>query len=874
MDNLVTDNNHLDGRPEFSPSHWDENFKIYYLTEKMRSQKDPQFSDLCDRVGRGKQTEADEKYLISRIQTNEAENCNENFKIGKILIIVTVNDKRDLVNHKKLAELLPDEQEFLCNSTDMVTNVPAGNTLPDKLKGNPGKTGNLQSELRLKVGAPVVMTTNHQNRIYKEDGLMNGARGYVQAIQVSKQNPKKVEVVWIVFHDENIGKLYRVKHNHLRKDFDPGHKLATPILPTRSKFRLKFGDVEYQRQNFALSLAYSLTAHKCQGETLEEVIIDFGPDTEHKIKNYICTGSFYVALTRVREGKSVYLRSYDKSYIKVNQKIEEKVKAMINHKSYQFKKIYLDQKIFELENQEIKVGYLNINGLLDGHHEHYFNADINLNNLDIIVLAETKLGPKIGNEYLQTSLSNWRIIARYDSEDQRKHMGLLLLTSKASNFNGSLSITYQTVKRDGKIQIEGLIVKGMKNLTLGFLYCRSTPTDPEIKAINKYFVECNILMGDINLSHRIKRDREKLENLCNARKVSALKEITRSISNNQLDYILMDKILLDKSFATSFHNFISDHKAITARIGIDGNSLTDEIKMKLTFDSESHLKVKSVDESYDGSTSSSNESGSDYTKPLVATGNYKKNFRRKFMNVDYSTCWLNSCLQLMLTALDQCESPTLLNSELGEELMRLRNSDQDISLDPTTAKNIIVAAEDTRIAIRISEIEKEVNDEAQRQRQIENVRRLRHDLLHGQQCIRDLFLCLQENSISWPDICSVFNFRITYSSTCCGCGNKIESEIVHMYVEIDVPPQNSSLSESLEDYFCTSNLNARLCNAKCKIICQYEKRVQISLVRETEFFITILSRAIETLNGYQLNENQIISTNDVYIRYEMNFLKM
>ena len=30
-DNLVTDNNHLDGRPEFSPSHWDDNFKIFYM---------------------------------------------------------------------------------------------------------------------------------------------------------------------------------------------------------------------------------------------------------------------------------------------------------------------------------------------------------------------------------------------------------------------------------------------------------------------------------------------------------------------------------------------------------------------------------------------------------------------------------------------------------------------------------------------------------------------------------------------------------------------------------------------------------------------------------------------------------------------------
>ena len=329
----------------------------------------------------------------------------------------------------------------------------------------------------------------------------------------------------------------------------------------------------------------------------------------------------------------------------------------------------------------------------------------------------------------------------------------------------------------------------------------------------------------------------------------------------------MDKTLFDRSFVTSFNNFISDHKSITARIGLDGNSLTDEIKMKITFDSESHLKVKSKDESYHGSSSSSNESESDHTRPLAATPNFNENFQRRFMNVDYATCWLNSCLQLILTALDHFESPILFNSELGEELMRLRNSDHNVSLDPTMAKNIIVEAEDTRIALRISEIEKEVPDEVQQQHQIEGVRRLRHDLLHGQQCIRDLFLCLQENIVSWPDICSVFNFKLTYSTVCCGCGDRFESETVEMFVEMKVPPKNSSLSDSLEEYFCTSNLNARLCNAECKIICQFEKRVQISLVRETEFFIIILSRAIETLDGYQLDENQIISTNDVYIRY-------
>ena len=46
-DNIVMDNNHLDGRPEFPPSHLKENFKIFNLTEKMRSQNDLAFSELC-----------------------------------------------------------------------------------------------------------------------------------------------------------------------------------------------------------------------------------------------------------------------------------------------------------------------------------------------------------------------------------------------------------------------------------------------------------------------------------------------------------------------------------------------------------------------------------------------------------------------------------------------------------------------------------------------------------------------------------------------------------------------------------------------------------------------------------------------------------
>ena len=52
------------------------------------------------------------------------------------------------------------------------------------------------------------------------------------------------------------------RFEHLLKDHNPGHKMATPIFPIRKNFTEKIGSAEFQRQNFPVSLAYALTAHK------------------------------------------------------------------------------------------------------------------------------------------------------------------------------------------------------------------------------------------------------------------------------------------------------------------------------------------------------------------------------------------------------------------------------------------------------------------------------------------------------------------------------------------------------------------------------------------------------------------------------------
>ena len=883
---MVFERNKLDGRPACAPSHWNENFRIYYLNEKMRCQNDSRFSSLCDRVARGHHTEDDETFLKSRIQSTESEDHNDSFKFGKLSIIVTTNPKRDVINSEKLTKLLPYEQEYSCDSTDRVTNLPGGHKVPERLKTNPGRTGNLETELRIKVGAPVVITTNHSKQIYKDDGIMNGARGFVQAITVSKDNPDVVDIIWVVFNIDTIGKRYRFDHRHLLKDHRPGHDLATPIFPTRQTFTEKFGSVEYQRTNFPLSLAYALTAHKCQGNTLEEVIIDFGVDVERKIKNHICPGSFYVALTRVREGCKVFLKSFDSSYIKVKSSIEEKVNAMRKFKPYLLKKVYLDEQVFESGDAEMKVGYLNINGVSDGNHANYLNSDHNLRNLDILVLAETKLNQSDMSSKALKDLTNWIIFGRYDSKDGKKHMGLILLLNRKSSFSDEIkSVNHQVVKRHGNLQIQGLIVSMKNTFDLGFVYCRSSPNNEEIKAMNKYFKKSSVLMGDFNLSHRNEQDKKKIKSLCCDERVSSLTEITRSASNNQLDYILITESLIQSCFVSSYHNFISDHKAITLRINLNGNPIIDKIKERITFDQESHLKPnKSKSEESSSEDEDSQESAADsqsseeieiIQEKISSTGrkmcpeekNVGQLFTRRFLNPDMATCWLNSCLQLILSAIDQCSASIHLHSELGTELRRLHES-QD-SLDPTGTKNIIVTCEDTRISMRLSELETEIFDPEELENRSEIIRSFRLDLRLGQQCVRDFFVALNENFVNWLDVYSLFAFEVVNSTTCSRCKMRSQTEFPQMYQEMEVPPDQSNARIHLEEFFNSYSMVETLCEDGCKVRGQGEKRTTLKSCRDTKFIIIIFSRHIVSQHGYQLVKNNVSSTDPIVIRYDL-----
>ena len=553
---MIYEKSKIDGRPSFAGSHWDNNMEIYYLSEKMRCCNDKKFAEVQDRVGKGILTPEDQDYLLSRVQTTELENQNESFKEGKVSIIVTLNKQREDLNREKLNSLIPDERAYTCFAVDRVMNITEQKEPPKDLPYT--ATGNLPPELIIKKGAPVVITTNHPKSVYKEEGICNGSRGYIDFIQVNDDDPEMVEIIWIVLNNQEFGRKLRSDNYHLRQNL-PLHERSTPIFPQKKRFKINLGNVEYQRAQFPLNLAYALTSWKVQGATFDGAgIVDFRD-------GYIAPGSFYVAMTRVKEGDKLFLRDFKPSYIRSLKDVEEKIEEMRKEKPYTFFKHYLHKPCFKKDRNDLKVGYLNVNCLTDSLHLECVDNDRNLLNLDLLCLSDIRLVEKEQTQEVQKKFKHWNIVFRKDTEDKRKHMGLLFVVpkDKPNLWEGKFEIK-EEIKSSNGTKAQVINVNYDNNLSFSFVYVNSKPSVGDSKLLANKVSGSSFVLGDINLDSSDKKDKPKINLICSEERVQHLKAITRK-QEKQLDHIFVKKELEGNTVTDCYYHFGSDHKSIVLR---------------------------------------------------------------------------------------------------------------------------------------------------------------------------------------------------------------------------------------------------------------------------------------------------------------------
>lgn len=144
-------------------------------------------------------------------------------------------------------------------------------------------------------------------------------------------------------------------------------------------------------------LCFCMTSYKSQGQTLQATILDF----KDAISKH---GHFYVGVTRVRNSEGLFIRNFAPSQIQCRDDVKRELQILRRNKKYVFSKTYLETKIWADDDEEIKIGYLNINGL--NVNTENLNKDINLSNLDFLCIAETKLVSYIKNEKIDSELGN------------------------------------------------------------------------------------------------------------------------------------------------------------------------------------------------------------------------------------------------------------------------------------------------------------------------------------------------------------------------------------------------------------------------------------------------------------------------------------
>ena len=147
------------------------------------------------------------------------------------------------------------------------------------------------------------------------------------------------------------------------------------------------------------------------------------------------------------------------------------------------------------------------------------------------------------------------------------------------------------------------------------------------------------------------------------------------------------------------------------------------------------------------------------------------------------------------------------------------------------------------------------------------IQSIRLNLRNGQQCVRDFFLCLNENLVNWPDVFSLFSFKLTHSSECSTCKHRNEFETTQLYVEMPVPPNGSNLKHHVEDFFHERSKFGSYCDEACNVFSEKIKWTSITSLDETKYLIVILTRGIETMDGFHLLKNEVKSTENIIIRY-------
>lgn len=282
---------------------------VVILTENVQHKNDPVWRNILDkwRVGVFEQTDVD---LVNRIGYHENWIADRARLRGYCPIIVTSNALRVEFNTSALRSFCGQCQIPLHRFKSTVTR-PRFALSVSQLKALRGirddKTSNMPLELDLAIGAPMQCTKNISSTLK----LANGTIGYVVGFQPAIDD---------IVHHQAINGIDEYVHSkpptavylqlkdfptlHVSPELPPG---VVPVCPRTEKgiqIKLPNRSFSVSITQAPLVLTFSLTTEKCQGLTVDKMVL---APLRHQTRRIPQKSSLYVAVTRVKSLNQLYL---------------------------------------------------------------------------------------------------------------------------------------------------------------------------------------------------------------------------------------------------------------------------------------------------------------------------------------------------------------------------------------------------------------------------------------------------------------------------------------------------------------------------------------------------------------------------------------
>jgi exonuclease III len=266
----------------------DQKVAIIHLVKNHRQEEDKLYADVLNRIRSGEQTPEDMTLLRTRVRPEGHPELPQD-----ALVVTPLNREVNRINEERLSEVKAEEHviEARCSSRTK------GSVKPYVDQSGAIRNTQLQNNLKLKIGARVVLTVN----INTADSLTNGSFG--QVVDFQKDASGEICAVLVSFNDDKSGKDLRRKHPHLQGMYG---KPVTPVKKIEQEFTLSGAHTSASSKakacQFPLKLAYAATAFKVQGLTVPKpnsLIIDLRPRVH--------AAEAYVMLSRVQELSQLFI---------------------------------------------------------------------------------------------------------------------------------------------------------------------------------------------------------------------------------------------------------------------------------------------------------------------------------------------------------------------------------------------------------------------------------------------------------------------------------------------------------------------------------------------------------------------------------------